>query len=113
MIRKEYIVNRKDFIQIIKLRSVWRIDKRKGNYKLPNNEPLSRYITELVETQLSLDNLGIMKDGNMYFMMGGSWNNEMKAYDDCTIMKPFSENEVIPKEVHDKRIRLLVSEIIG
>ena len=29
-------MKREDFKKIIKLRSFWKIDKRKGNYKLPN-----------------------------------------------------------------------------
>ena len=31
-------MKRTDFMKIIKLRSVWKVDRRKGNYKLPNGK---------------------------------------------------------------------------
>ena len=51
-------MKRKDFIKIIKLRSVWKIDKRLSNidYTLPNGEKLSDYIEELVTSQMEIDN---------------------------------------------------------
>ena len=42
-------MKREDFKKIIKLRSFWKIDKRKGNYKLPGGDNLSVYVTDLVE----------------------------------------------------------------
>ena len=52
-------MKREDFKKVIKLRSFWKIDRRKGNYKLPNGKMLSDYITSLVESQMKLDNLAI------------------------------------------------------
>lgn len=34
---------RKDFIKIIRLRSFWKVDKRKGDYRLPSGDRLSSY----------------------------------------------------------------------
>lgn len=50
-------MKREDFKKIIKLRSFWKIDKRKGNYELPNGNRLSSYVRELVESQMKLDGL--------------------------------------------------------
>jgi len=64
-------MKRTDFMQIIKLRSVWKVDKRKGNYILPNKKELNNYIEELVKSQMKLDNLGIRENGNLCFCIGG------------------------------------------
>lgn len=50
-------MKREDFKKIIKLRSFWKIDKRKGDYKLPSGDKLSKYIRKLVISQMQLDNL--------------------------------------------------------
>lgn len=66
-------MKRKDFMKIIKLRSYWKIDKRMGNYKLPNGERLSSYVMELVKSQMQLDKLAIRENGNLcrYFAVNG------------------------------------------
>ena len=106
-------MERKDFMQIIKLRSVWKVDRRRGNYKLPNGERLSRYITDLVESQMKLDKLGIRSNGNLCFCQGGEWNTETKEFDDYTLMPPFQDNETCTYDDMERRIKNLVSEIIG
>ena len=95
-------MKREDFKKIIKLRSEWKIDRRKGNYKLPSGARLYDYVYKLVVSQLQLDNLGINKDGNLYFMT-----------DKYIIMKPFSDNEQTNISEQYDRIDKLIKEIIG
>lgn len=106
-------MKRTDFIQIIRLRSCWKIDKRKGNYELPNGERLSRYVTELVESQMKLDNLLIRDNGDLCFGYGGNWNTDIKDFDDYTLMPAFESNETCTYDGMERRIKRLVSEIIG
>lgn len=113
MERKVDIMKRTDFVQIIRLRSVWKVDRRRGNYKLPNDEKLSWYITNLVESQMKIDNLGISENGNLCFCTGGNWNTETKKFDDYTLMPDFSDNETCTYDDMERRIKSLVSEIIG
>ena len=100
------------FKKIIKLRSFWKIDKRKGNYKLPNGNNLSVYVTDLVKSQMKLDNLGIRSNGNLCFASGGEWNTEAKEFDDYTLMPPFQDNEVCSYDDMEKRINCLVHELL-
>lgn len=106
-------MKRTDFMKIIKLRSVWKVDRRKGNYKLQNGERLSRYITDLVKSQMKIDNLGIRADGNLCFCTGGDWNEETNDFDDYTLMPAFEDNETCTHDEMERRIKNLVSEIIG
>lgn len=106
-------MKRSDFIQIIKLRSCWKIDKRKGNYTLPNNERLSVYVEKLVRSQMELDSFGILLNGDLAFCTGGKLNAEKKEYDDYTLMPAFAENEMCSYDDMEKRIQRLVSEIVG
>lgn len=105
-------MKREDFIKIIKLRSVWKVDKRKGNYRLPNGENLSAYISKLVETQMEIDNLGIMKNGDLCFCQGGNWNIDKKDFDDFILMPEFKDNESCSYENMDRRISHLIYEIL-
>ena len=106
-------MEREDFKKIIKLRSFWKIDKRKGNYKLPNGERLSNYVAELVESQMKIDKLGIRANGNLCFASGGCWNVETKEFDNYTLMPAFQENEVCSYDEMEKRIQSIVIEIVG
>ena len=106
-------MKREDFKKIIKLRSFWKIDRRKGNYKLPNGKRLSDYVTGLVESQMKLDNLGIRANGDLCMVSGGVWNTETKEFEDYTLMPEFQKNEVCSFDDMEKRIRVIVSEIIG
>ena len=106
-------MKREDFKKIIKLRSFWKIDRRKGDYKLPNGERLSIYITKLVESQMKLDNLGIRLNGDLCLMSGGEWNTETKEFDDYTLMPAFQGNEVCSFDDMQRRIESIVREIIG
>lgn len=106
-------MKREDFKQIIKLRSCWKIDRRKGNYTLPNGDKLSTYVTKLVESQMKLDDLGIRESGNLCFCSGGKWNNDTKDFNDYTLLPAFEENEICSYDDMENRIKHLVSEIIG
>lgn len=99
-------MNIEKFKKIIKLRSCWKIDKRVGDYKLPNNEKLSDYVTELVKSQLELDRLAISSDGKL---VSSSWNDEKKHYE---LYIPFGENETCSYYEQEIRIEKLVKEII-
>ena len=106
-------MKREDFKKIIKLRSCWKIDKRKGNYKLPNGNNLSVYVTDLVESQMKLDNLGIRANGDLCMVSGGGWNVDTKEFDDYTLMPEFQNNEVCSFDDMEKRIKSIVREIVG
>lgn len=105
-------MKREDFKKIIKLRSVWKIDKRKGNYVLPNGEKLSSYVIELVESQMKLDNLLIRNNGDLCFGFGGEWNTETKEFDDYTLIPPFEDNETCTYDKMENRIIALVNELL-
>lgn len=98
-------MKRDDFKKIIKLRSFWKIDRRKGNYKLPDGSWLSEYVAKLIEQQMDLDGIRIAADGNL----------KLATYDhpNWIIMPPFEENEICSFEEECKRTNELVREMIG
>lgn len=96
-------MHRNNFKVIIKNRSYWAIDRRKGNYKLPNGERLFNYVLDLVESQIDLDNLGIAKNGNLY--MWDKINNYL--------LIPYGENEPTTEEQQERRQKNITYEIIG
>lgn len=106
-------MTREDFKKIIKLRSFWEIDKRKGNYKLPNGKRLSDYITGLVESQMKLDNLAIRANGDLCVVSGGGWNTETKEFDNYLLMPAFENNENCSYDDMERRIKRIVQEIVG
>ena len=63
------------FVKIIKLRSLWRIDKRKGNYTLPSGNKLCTYIKQLVISQMEVDNLYMLDSGDFDYTTGYVLNN--------------------------------------
>lgn len=94
-------MNKKNFEKIVKLYSFWKIDKRKGDYKLPSGQWLHNYVEELAE-KLLLDN-GISKDGNIYFY------DKKNHY----LIVPFGENEQTSETVQEYRLKKFVRELIG
>lgn len=106
-------MKRKDFIEIIKLRSTWKVDKRRGDYTLPNGEKLSSYIEQLVESQMKLDQLAIRENGDLCFACGGNWNKEKNDFDDYELIPPFENNETCSEYEMEIRIRKLIREITG
>lgn len=95
-------MKRDDFKKIIKLRSCWKIDKRRGNYKLPSGHRLYDYVYELVESQLKVDNLGIDSNGNLHCMS-----------DKYIIIPPFKDYEKSSFQEQIERVDKLVYDIIG
>ena len=108
-----YFVKRQNFIQIIKLRSFWKIDKRKGNYTLPNGDKLRDYVANLVISQMKVDSLLIRENGNFCDGCGGNWNTDTKEFDNYTLMPAFEANEICTYDEMNRRIERLISEIIG
>lgn len=106
-------MERKRFMQIIKLRSAWKIDRRRGDYKLPNGDLLSKYIRRLIESQMHIDSLGILEDGGLCFCSGGNWNSETKEFEDYTLNPAFGGNESCSYDEMNRRVSRLVYEIIG
>ena len=102
-------MNRINFIKIIKLRSLWPIDKRKGNYYLPSGKRLSKYVRTLIDSQMQLDSLAIAADGNLYPAAFHQDNGKAEY----TIMIPFAANESCSGIEQEKRIEHLMTEIIG
>lgn len=105
-------MKREDFIKVIKIRSNWKIDKRKGNYQLPNGTYLKDYIRRIVEQQLEVDHLVITQDGNLCSGQFGTWNPEEKRFTDFIAIVPFGENEACSYDEQEKRISNIVNEII-
>lgn len=105
-------MKRANFKQIIKLRSFWKIDKRKGNYKLPNGDLLSDYVEALVIGQMQLDNIYIRENGDLCDGIEGKWNADNKEFDDYTLMPAFEKTEYCAFDEMQRRIQKLVSEII-
>lgn len=106
-------MKRENFVKIIKLRSFWKIDKRIGDYVLPNGDKLSRYVHSLVTSQMEIDGLGIRKNGDLCFCTGGKWNDDTKDFDNFELMPPFEDNETCGFEVMERRVNGLVREIVG
>ena len=102
------IMKREDFKQIIKFRSCWKVDKRKGNYKLPNNERLSDYIERLVRSQMEIDHLAITSLGHLCVC-----DIPICMADDYIIYIPYGFNENCSFDEMERRIKRLVYEIVG
>lgn len=105
--QRKYVTKREDFAQIIKLRSIYKIDKRKDNLKIKN------YVIELIESQMKLDNLGIMENGDLCPCCGGEYKLETTDFEDYLLFQPFKDNETCTYEQMQNRIYDLALEIIG
>lgn len=103
-------MKREDFKKIIKLRSQWKITGE--NYTLPSNEQISTYVQGLVESQLELDRLAVLENGDLAFSTGGNWNNQAKKFEDYKLMPDYKENETCDFYEMEKRIKTLACEIV-
>lgn len=104
-------MKRNDFKKIIKLRSQWEFTG--DNYTLPSGEPISTYVQKLVESQLEVDHLAVLKNGDLAFSTGGEWNDQTKAFESYVLMPAFQENETCEFDEMEKRINTLVCEIVS
>lgn len=93
-------MTRENFKNVVKAFSFWKINKRKGDYKLPNGEFLSSYLQELVANLLSRNDIAFLKNGNLGDVLNGS------------IFVPFGIDEEIVLEEQERRIRCFVREMI-
>lgn len=93
-------MRREDFKKIIKLMSGWRIDKRKGNYRLPSGEKLSGYVCTITERFLNNNGMAIAEDGDIYDIVND------------TIFIPFDDDEKYDYLTQSERIEKLVKEMI-
>lgn len=105
-------MRRSDFIELIKLRSRWKIDRRVGNYEIANGKNLSTYVQYLVESQLKLDGLWIRENGDLCNGTGGEWNEATKEFDDYTLTPNFEKKETCSVAEMERRIHVLVYEIV-
>ena len=48
-------MKRENMKKLLKARSIWRIDRRMGNYTLPNGKKLRAYLDRMLEQQMQLD----------------------------------------------------------
>lgn len=103
-------MKREDFKKIIKLRSQWKITGE--NYTLPSNEQISTYVQGLVESQLELDRLAVLNNGDLAFSTGGNWNDKEKKFEDYKLMPDYKENETCDFYEMEKRIKTLTCEIV-
>lgn len=93
-------MKRTDFKKIIKLSSDWKLDKRRGNYKLPDGSKLFEYLQNFIFEYLQKNNLGILKNGNICCVL----NNQLFV--------PFGENEAFVCFEQFERARKIARELI-
>lgn len=103
-------MKRNDFKKIIKLRSRWKLTG--DNYKLPSGDSISVYIQKLVESQLEIDQLAVLKNGDLAFSTGGEWNDQTKEFENYKLMPDYKENETCDFYEMEKRIKVLACEIV-
>lgn len=58
-------MTREDFKIVVKKFSLWKIDKRIGDYKLPNGEYLHKYVEKLVEHLLQTNGIALHPNGSI------------------------------------------------
>ena len=104
-------MKRNDFKKIIKLRSQWEFTG--DNYTLTSGEPISTYAQKLVESQLEIDHLAVLKNGDLAFSTGGEWDDQAKEFEDYKLMPDYKENETCDFYEMEKRINTLVYEIVS
>lgn len=93
-------MNKKEFEKVVKCFSFWKIDKRRGNYKLPNGERLKDYLLNLVDTILINNYLALDADLNACEVL------------DNKIFKPFGIDEAIDSSEQEQRVIKVVNNLI-
>lgn len=95
-------MTRNEFKQVIKIMSFWKIDKRRGNYKLPNGNRLSDYLERFTLDFLRRSLKAIAKDGTVQDWLSPD-----------TIFYPFRDNEPLDWTEQAERVRALVAEMVS
>ena len=108
-------MTKEDFKKVIKIMSHWRIDKRRGNYKLPSKERLSVYLESLINKFLVNNGLALDKNLNARDVFQSDEERYLEFYQkkEIKIFIPFGEDEISNYMEQDKRINMLIRELIG
>ena len=109
-------MTRKDFIKIIRLRSSWKIDKKRGNYTLPDGSRLSSYINQLIMGQLMIDSIAPSENGDLNPCHNIDPSKALEK-DICGlpiyhIVVPFGNDETCDFDEMERRIKKLVNSVI-
>ena len=96
-------MKRKEFKIVIKAISDWKIDKRKGNYRLPSGRFLSDYLEEIGEDFLKAFRKAISIDGDIYDYIPET----------STIFRPFLDNERTCEDEQRKRLQGVIFEMLN
>lgn len=96
-------MKRKEFKTVIKAISDWKIDKRKGNYRLTNGRFLSDYLEEVGEDFLKAFRKAISIDGDIYDYIPQT----------ATIYRPFLDNEKTCEDEQRKRLQVVIFEMLN
>ena len=96
-------MKRTELKTVIKAISDWKIDKRKGNYRLPNGRFLSDYLEEIGEDFLKAFSKAISIDGDVYDYIAET----------STIFRPFLDNERTCQDEQRKRLQAIIFEMLN
>ena len=96
-------MKRNELKTVIKDVSNWKIDKRRGNYKLPSGRLLSDYLEEIGEDFLKAFNRAISIDGDVCDYIPQT----------ATICRPFLENEKTCQDEQRKRLQAVIFEMLN
>lgn len=96
-------MKRKELKTVIKAISDWKIDKRKGDYRLPSGRLLSDYLEEVGEDFLKAFRKAISIDGDIYDFIPET----------STIFRPFLENERTCQDEQRKRLQAIIFEMLN
>ena len=96
-------MNKKELKTVIKAISDWKVDKRKGNYRLPNGRFLSDYLEEIGEDFLKAFSKAISINGDIY-----DYNPQT-----ATILRPFLDNEQTCQAEQRKRLKAIIFEMLN
>ena len=107
-------MKREDFKKIIRLRSVRKINAKRGNYDYkPGYKTIAEYVKELVESQMKLDGLLIRENGDLCIGSKTKWNEETGYFEDYRLYPGYGDDEICTFDDMEKRIKKLISEIVG
>lgn len=102
------MITREDFKKVVKIFSCWRVDKRRGNYRLPSGNRLNNYLYRLVWELLRNNSLGFGSDGNIHAVC----KRITKDTEELIMFVPFAEDEAVIKSEQNDRVRKFVDELI-
>lgn len=98
------MIKRENMERIIRIRSHFKIDRRKGNCTLPNGEKLTDHVFNLLDQQMRLDSLAIDQHGDFRFSTRNGMDYEVGVFNSIEHVA-FAEME--------SRINNFVREVVG